>query len=412
MQLSIARPKLILAFLIILNFVTLPARMGIFNASSIILAVAGLIILIINIYQRSMFWQQIKQTHFLTLYALLMIPMLISNIDALNTQEAWKTTASFLRYGLAFFVIIYVCKERYWQLCLWHAVMFILLFWCIDALWQWQMSFNFLGAPLDTGAPYYTSRLTGIFAPKFHLGYMLATLSPIYFEWLRVFLWPKSGIRYLCLPLFILLILVVFLSGARSAWLTLGIAMMLWLMVNTYLRQFSFKTMMLLALTFALVAGVSLNLPSLQQRVALTTKVLHSEKGAFNEASALRVELWKAAHFFWINHPVNGIGPGGFQQAYQQLPDTQREQLKEGFHPHWHGLEILAESGSIGFIAYVIMYISLLYLLLTAKRGREWLMSSVLALFPMNMHVAFYGSLWAPLIFLPLAIGLVARSSQ
>ena len=72
------------------------------------------------------------------------------------------------------------------------------------------------------------------------------------------------------------------------------------------------------------------------------------------------------------------------------------------------GLEILAETGGIGLLSYVL----LLVLFLKTIKGQSsngqincWLIGATVAWLPINTHLAFYGSYWASFVWLLLGVG-------
>lgn len=73
-----------------------------------------------------------------------------------------------------------------------------------------------------------------------------------------------------------------------------------------------------------------------------------------------RVDIWSAGATMWTENPITGVGLGGYPQAYatarvparQYLPDTVLEPP-----PHAHNVELnlLAEQGVVGFLAWVAL---------------------------------------------------------
>jgi len=74
-----------------------------------------------------------------------------------------------------------------------------------------------------------------------------------------------------------------------------------------------------------------------------------------------RTDFWRTAGSVWADHPVIGVGPGGFGSAYAAarlpgkrfLPDTH---LEPPPHAHNLALNLLAEEGLAGFVAFGVVF--------------------------------------------------------
>ena len=71
------------------------------------------------------------------------------------------------------------------------------------------------------------------------------------------------------------------------------------------------------------------------------------------------------------------------------------------------GLEILCETGVVGFIGY-IFFITYLCIFIFKRRTKKYLVPYLIpvlvAVFPLNAHMAFYGSVWASVIWLLISL--------
>ena len=113
-----------------------------------------------------------------------------------------------------------------------------------------------------------------------------------------------------------------------------------------------------------------------------------------------------------------GVGPRGYRYAYANYAvegDFWLDRNGVGqTHPHLLLLEVAAETGVLGLIGLMGFY---------AKLGRElvarcaqaipiWLLCAAIAWFPLNAHLAFYGSYWSTLIWLLVPIGLAGDAVE
>jgi hypothetical protein len=109
----------------------------------------------------------------LTLFACLWLPMVLSLPDAVNFPRALSTTASFLRFPLAGIFIIQTLRAAQTFERLWLGLVWVIGFFCADALFQLIIGFDLFGRPHDG------VRLNGVFS-KLTLGTVLAVTAPVY----------------------------------------------------------------------------------------------------------------------------------------------------------------------------------------------------------------------------------------
>ena len=91
---------------------------------------------------------------------------------------------------------------------------------------------------------------------------------------------------------------------------------------------------------------------------------------------ATRVDIWRTALNVWESHPVIGVGLGGFPQAYAEarlpgkvfLPSTV---FQPPPHAHDVFLQLLAEQGILGFIAFVAILVAAVRTTLRLRRSRD-----------------------------------------
>ena len=76
------------------------------------------------------------------------------------------------------------------------------------------------------------------------------------------------------------------------------------------------------------------------------------------------------------------------------------------WQPHLHGLEVLIETGIIGFIPYLLVLLYLFIRMFTAKAGNMWIMMGFVAIMPINSHMGLYEGYWMSLAFPSIMIGL------
>ncbi len=389
--------------IIFLSFVMFPFKQGLLNASTALIGLIGLSLWVLN-FDNS--WSAFKRSHALIFFSVFFLPILLSIPDSLAISESLKRTLAFSRYLFAFSFILLICKSSERMLWLARALSGLILLWSIDALIQLSFGKNILGIPYDE------HRITGMFGTKYHLGYLLAVLSPIFFEVLRRDFWPCTKKRLLILPLLGILVAVIIISNTRAAWLCFVASFAIWSIWNIAQKNFSIKIIALLILGMSVAVGIAVQTPAVKTRMQQSAKALSGDAEGINQASSARVSLWKTALVMFKDHPVNGIGIGSSYTAYAARTYAERGDQDYAYFPHLFTLEVMLETGLIGLVGYIIFYLALLWILIHQKIQAEWLMVASIATMPLNTHVSLYGSYASSLIWLPLLIGLILRMQQ
>ncbi len=351
------------------------------------------------------------------LFFCIWVPMLLSLTDAVNVNRALSTTLSFLRFPLAgIFIIQTLRTPQAWER-LWLGVTLLIGFWCVDGLIQLIAGVNLLGHPYDG------IRLSGIFYPKLTLGIVLATLSPLYFAGLRRYLGQYRYAWLLAVPLLI----VVFFAAQRAAWVVLALATMAYVAYLLYTSTHARRNAPAAAVLALLIAGViglwSLEQPGFSSRVSITLQGLSGNYADMNQASSLRLPIWRTALNMATTHWINGVGPRGFRYVYRNYARADDSFLavnKTPMHPHQMLLEIATETGLFGVLGYALfawLFIRRMMLCLAAEQRRILFpacLAVLLAMLPINTHLAFYASYWSSITWwlILLALAGYARATD
>lgn len=325
------------------------------------------------------------------------LPQLLSIPLALDPGNTAVETAKDLRYlpflWLAAMAVATVRGQRIVGI----GIAAIVALWTVDGLVQATTGHSL-------GGPAVADRLSGIFgADNLKLGLVLATLSP--FALLPA---AKRGV----LPWLLVagaLGVVILLAGARAAWISYGLAL-----VVTGLRHWGWKrTGLGLLVGGALTLVAASTSDFLGPRIERTLEALQMKEEGLDFALSGRVVLWQTTGQIILDHPLTGVGTDNFQRAYKAYasPDDQFvEWGRDGaFHAHQIVLEVLAETGLVGLLLWLAgVAIALRAWRFAAPAVRERAAAPALALmvtvFPLNTHLAFYSTFWGGVTLLLAAL--------
>ena len=351
-----------------------------------------------------LFWKNKILKTYIVLFLCIWIPLLISFYDAVNLARSSQTIFPYLRFLFAgLFIIQELSKDnKHFEIFI-NCVFFIVLFWCIDASIQFFIGYNLLGFPYRAG------EITGMFYPRNTISHVCAILSPIYF---LVIFKNSNKNKWAWLSL-IPLFFVILISGRRAAWLmfalsSFGFFIYIYLSSNDKLKISRTFVMIILIAASILTTTIVLHQPT-KERFIVTQGLFSADYEKINSATALRLTIWNTAYSIFKEHPINGIGPRGFRYVYTEFAEPDDFFLEINVpptQPHLLILEILAETGLIGLAGFLLM----LYFLIKSTRyivnstyGFVFLISALVAVFPFNAHMAFYGSIWSSMIWLLIA---------
>lgn len=363
--------------------------------------------LIISISLLIKYWRtllpEIKNNRYLYANLAFLIPIGIAMIDTLYPDKRYSVFLTVLIYLFIGVLPIYILATNGTFKRLESLVAISLVLISIDAILQWQFGYHILGYN-----PLIDSRVRGIFGEWYHLSYFLGTLAPILFFVLYEKLEQKvTWLRIVGIIIAIMLITTgVILGGARAGFISFGVSIILFILYLFFTNKIKYKLRFSLAVLFILVITIiALSQSSIVQDRFFQTTVPRGNEDFLYRFTTLRTNIWYVAIREVPNYWLNGVGVRGFDTLYQTYPDDYKIFVKI-WHPHLHGLEVLIETGLIGFIPYMILCIYLLIKMFKAKAGNAWLMMAFVAIMPINSHTGLYYDYWLAIVFVPMMIGL------
>lgn len=360
------------------------------------------------------------------LFAAYWLPQLISAPDALQPAHALRKSLEGLRYLPFLWLVAMAVADARGRRITFGGLAIIAAAWTLDALAQaafdtsplfwgldqlkWAISGHGL-CPADNVLA--VDRVNGAFGacnPK--LGQIVASLSP--------FALYAAGRRFGVTGWVVAAAavgLVVLLSGARAAWITYALVLLLsgWGLLGwkKLLAVFAFGAVALGVLTVAS--------PQVRERIERTTLALAANEQGVDLALSGRTRIWGAAACMARGHPINGVGIRDFREAFPACDPQPGAMAAWGegpaFHAHQIVLEILSETGAIGLLLWLagaaLAWRAWRYASPAAReRARPAMLALAVTVFPFNTHLAFYSTFWGGVTLLLAALyagSLLAR---
>lgn len=334
------------------------------------------------------------------------IPLLISFFDAVNPGHSAHTLFPYLRFYFAgIFIIHELSKDNDRLKFIITSLFYIVFFWCIDATIQFALGKNLLGFPYEAG------HITGVFYPRNTISHICSILSTFIFLYLYIKFNKQKWLLLSLIPLF----LVILLSGRRAAWVMLALSTFGFLAyAYAYSKQkklfLKFIAVLFSLITLVLGSTIVYHEPT-HNRFKTTLGLFSGDYDKINRATAVRLPIWEASYKIFKSNPVNGIGPRGFRHVYHNYAaeDDYFVTIEKAVpsQPHIIILEILAETGIIGFIGYLFAIYLILQIAWRSNNKKKllpYLIPVLVALFPFNTHMALYGSIWSSMVWLIISL--------
>ncbi|MDQ2701710.1 MAG: O-antigen ligase family protein [Pseudomonadota bacterium] len=346
------------------------------------------------------------------------LPELLSATDAVDQGRAIREALVDLRYLPFLWLAAAAVADASGRRTTLGGIAVIVAVWTTDALVQALAGTSPLFWGLDTlkqaisghgmcpvAETALVDRLSGVLGPcNLKLGVVMASLSPFALH-AAARRFGSAGWMLAAAAVG----LVVLLAGARAAWLTFGLALILsgWQLLG-------WKRLLGVFVFGAVALGVlTATSPQVRDRVHRTTHALAADPEGVDVALSGRTRIWGAALCMAGEHPVNGVGARGFRDAFPACDPAPDETPAWGsgpaFHAHQIVLEILSETGILGLLCWLAGAALALrawrYADLAARdRARPAMLALVVTVFPFNTHLAFYSTFWGGLTLLLAAL--------
>lgn len=319
------------------------------------------IIFLINSYKNNLYtyYKNIFFYIFITFYIYLNLSAFISE----NILFSLKTTIPYLRFGIFALSTWYLLNTnnkllKYYFYCF----LFIFSFLEIDGLYQFIFNYNLFNYPII-----HPFRVSSLFGNELILGSFLSRNYPLFFG-LFLFLIEKKKISkriyFVSLIVIILLPILIIMSGERSAFFYFCLA-------SIYILIFFPKKNIIIIFLFSLlliVIGIFLEKKIYKDVNKFSGRIINEtlfqlkfESGTtkkLNLFSITHEEHYKSSLRIFKDNIIFGAGPKSFR-----LKCSEKKYLVSNTscitHPHNTYIQLLSETGIIGFLFVFLTFITL-----------------------------------------------------
>ena len=342
-------PEKIIYFFIILLPITLVT--GPF-LSDLSISIIALLFLYTSFKKRLyLYYNNIFSKIFGIFFILLFIVSLFS-IDPIISLKKTVVHFRFWIFALAVWHIFNMKKDLIKYLIISFTFIFIILI--LDGYIQFFFKENILGWPLQE------SRVSSLFKDELILGSYLSRLLPIFFAVLIYSNFQNK--TYLYLVFFIIFVgteTLTFLSGERVALFLINFSSLFLILAMKNYKIFRGLSI----ITSIIIIFIIINLypKSTERIITKTVSQLELSKNLIPQKifSVEYQNLYTASVKMFYDHKITGVGP----RMFRILCVEKKYYIWEGCssHPHNNYIQLLAETGLIGFIFFIGIFLTLIY---------------------------------------------------
>jgi len=307
---------------------------------------------------------------FFYVFFIFFIYLVLNSVFQNQNFDSLKISFGYLRFGIFCLAVVYILNFQEKVLKkLFYVLFFTFLVLIIDGFYQFFSGENILGYPLSNGP-----RVSSLFNDELILGSYLCRLFPVFFSMLIFFYKKISKTEYLlsCL-IFILVEVLIFLSGERAAFFLMNLSSFFILIA---IKSFKKLRFIILVISLSIILIISLALPNTKQRVFDQT---FNQMHLFDNTKGMIIfsyehdQLYKTALNIYKDNILFGVGVKNFRNHCSE----KKYKISENScntHPHNTYIQLLAELGLVGlsfaiFVVYIFFKLSIRHILSLFKKA-------------------------------------------
>lgn len=404
-------------------------------------------------------------SNFFYIFNIICIYLIILSLTSKNILLSLESSLFYFRFGIFAFAIFFISQHnKYFNKYFLFSLLFATSLTAVSGLCEFFFKQNFLyffeffnpqHAETLKVNQNFIGRVSGFFGDELKLGSYLVRLLPVTIG-LLFFNYSKSkNFYFLLLPYLILISLTIFVTGERTAFFMLIIFFILFFILIKKTRKIFSISLFVLFILLSLVTFSNQELKTrmiektLQQFVykgkgAITDDSVNGYwDGLINKDTSKSIDIEKY-NFFSIQHEVVyktslkifrdnkffGIGPKMFREICK-IPKYHTYVTQDGSvmgcqtHSHNTYIQILTETGIIGFIIllsffiYISFKLFLYFIYYSSKKLNEvqylqifCLINIFLNLWPLMPTGSFFNNWLSIVYFIPIGFLLFTNSKK
>ena len=325
---------------------------------------------------------------FFIIFFIFFIFLFINSLIKFYDFHNLRSSLGYLRFGIFSLAVMYfIEKEK--KLLRWTFYIFIICFLLLifDGYFQYFIKENIFGNPVDLGS----KRIRLLFNDQYILGSFLSRLFPVFLA--LTFLLYSNKKKYIISIsfLFVLIETLIFLSGERVAFFfnTLS-AIFIIILIN----KFKKIRIITLLLSFSAIILISIYDDTAKKRIwDQTINQIGIKSSKINIFSEIHESHYLSAYKMFLDNKIIGIGIRNYRN-YCHEPKYITHQLSCTTHPHNTYVQLLAETGIIGFSFGAILFVYFIFKMLNHLKGALFKKKYLYNDFQICLLAAIFITIW------------------
>ncbi len=283
---------------------------------------------------------------------------IICSIQAENIPFSIKSSLFYLRIGVFSCLIWYLIdKNESILVFFYYALVLSFSILVLDGYLQYFTGENILGFKI------INNRVSSFFGDELILGSYLSRLFPLLFALFLIKKKKKFEIYFISL-LFILVDILIFISGERTAFLFLNLSTVFIIILIKEYQKFRIATFIIALFGIFIINSNSPIINETMFKIPAKNMGIIKSNEKPTIFSKAHDSHYKSAYKMFNDKPILGHGP----KMFRLLCHDQKYKINKyscTTHPHNFYIQLLAETGIIGFF---FLFSALFYVLITALR--------------------------------------------
>ena len=268
--------------------------------------------------------------------------ILVSIFVAKNILISFESSLFYFRIGFFACLIWYLIEKDKKILSYFYYMLVICFsFLAFDGYYQFFFGFNIIGLPI------LSDRISSFFGEELIMGSYLSRLFPLLFALFVLRKKSKFEVYYIGI-LFILIDILIYIAGERASFVFLNLST---LFIIILIKKYQKFRLIIFVCSLVIITGLTFSYNKLADRMISSTLKsfgFSEESQKQNIFSPDHDSLIRTAYNMFLDKPILGHGPKMFRVICKD------EKYAVGIspcmtHPHNFYIQLLAETGIIGF---------------------------------------------------------------
>jgi O-antigen ligase len=319
----------------------------------VIISLSSLVFLIYLFKKK--FFNYLNKKAVITFFVFCTYCILVSIFVAKDLILSFESSLFYFRIGIFACLIWYLIEQDKKILSYFYYTLLICFsFLAFDGYFQFFFGFNIIGLPI------LSDRISSFFGNELIMGSYLSRLFPLLFA---LFLLKKKNSKfevYYIGVLFILIDILIYIAGERASFFFLNLST---LFIIFFIKKYQTFRLLTFICSLVLIVGLTFAYDKFYNRMIFDTAkgmgflAESQKKNIFTESHE---SLIKTAYNMFLDKPIFGHGPKMFRVICKD------EKYAVGIkpcdnHPHNFYIQLLAETGIIGFSFLFSAFVYVLY---------------------------------------------------